>query len=592
MPKQKLPPVFKEYTMGQIVLLPTNLDEMIPANHLVRVVNQFIEQMDLGPILAKYKGGGTSSYHPKMMLKVIVYAYTQRIYSSRRIAKALRESIPFLWLSGLNQPDFRTINRFRGEILKGIIEEVFLALLKLLIAAGYVKLEDYFVDGTKIEANANRYTAVWAKNTERYEKQLAEKVHQLMATIEQLNQAEDAQYGDQDLAELGERGPVDEQQLAAQVAQLNEQLRQPEQVEPSAPEPPRASGEAKEAPEQVAQAELCEPAPPTVCPEAKEALGLVSQIEAQLAKVQQAAAAHPEAKGLAKVARTLANDCLPRARKYAQQRQILAGRNSYSKTDEDATFFHMKEDHRPGSQPKPAYNLHLGTEKQFVVHFSVHQQAGDAPCLIPHLAQLKDRLGRLPAKVDSDAGYGSEENYAYLDQEQVGNYLKYNTFDREQKKRYTPNPFHVDSFPYDAEQDVFTCPAGKAMPYLRTEHRHSDNGFLLEHRVYTGQDCASCPLKEKCTRAAGNRLIRVSFNLRRYRQQARDNLLSETGQRLRKQRGVDVEPVFGHLKEDRGFRRFLLRGLQKVTVECGLLCLAHDLAKVWSCENAKNLAGA
>ncbi len=556
--------------MGQIVLLPTNLDEMIPANHLVRVVNAFVERMEVKPLLEKYKGGGTSSYHPKMMLKVIVYAYTQKIYSSRQMAKALRESVPFLWLSGLNQPDFRTLNRFRGEILKGIIEEVFLALLKLLIAEKYVKLEDYFVDGTKIEANANRYTAVWAKNTERYEQQLAEKVSQLMGTIEQLNQAENARYGDQDLAELGENGPVDEQKLAEQVEALNEQLRQPAQAEGPEPSAPEASAE-----EQA---------------EAQAAAGLVSQIEAHLAAVQQTVAAHPEEKQLAKVARTLEKDYLPRARKYARQRQTLAGRNSYSKTDPDATFFRMKEDHRPGSQPKPAYNLHLGTEKQFVVNFSVHQQAGDSTCLIPHLKQLKGWLGRLPSNVDSDAGYGSEENYAYLAQERVANYLKYPGFDREQKKHYTPHPFHVDSLPYDAARDVFTCPAGKSMPYLRTEHRKTENGFPIEHRIYTGEDCAACPLKEKCTRAEGNRLIRVSFRLRKFRQQARENLLSETGQRLRKQRGIDVEPVFGQVKEDRGFRRFLLRGLQKVTVECGLLCLAHDLAKVGSCENAKNLA--
>lgn len=552
--------------MGQIVLLPTNLEELIPENHLVRVVNAFVERMELGALLEKYKGGGTSSYHPKLMLKVIVYAYSQQIYSSRRMAKALRESVPFMWLSGLSQPDFRTVNRFRGEILKGIIEEVFLALLKLLIGEGYVKLEDYFVDGTKIEANANRYTAVWAKNTARYEKQLAEKVSKLMETVEQLNQAENEQYGDKDLAEMGENGPVNEQKLVEQVTQLNEQLRN------------------------QAKVEQAEPAPPETRTETPAGSGLEKQIEGHLAAVQQAVEAHPAEKRLAKVARTLREDCLPRARKYAQQRQRLAGRNSYSKTDQDATFFRMKEDHRRGSQPKPAYNLHLCTEKQFVVNFSVHQQAADTTCLIPHLEQLKSRLGRLPGKVNSDAGYGSEENYAYLEQEQVGNYLKYASFDREQKKRFTPNPFHVDSLPYDAERDVFTCPAGKPMDYLRTEHRHSDNGFPIELRVYSGADCSACPLKEKCTRAAGNRLIRVSFRLRQFRKQARDNLLSAEGQRLRKQRGMDVEPVFGHVKEDRGFRRFLLRGLRKVTVECGLLCLAHDLLKVWSCENEKNLA--
>src|SRR3972149_9836987 len=117
-------PVFKPHPRGQL-LLPTDLDELIPGQHLVRVVDRAIEKMDLTPLLRQYKGGGTSSYHPKMMLKVLVYAYTQRTYSSRRIAKALRENVHFMWLSGQSRPDFRTINRFRGAVMRGIIQEVF-----------------------------------------------------------------------------------------------------------------------------------------------------------------------------------------------------------------------------------------------------------------------------------------------------------------------------------------------------------------------------------------------------------------------------------------------------------------------------------
>jgi transposase len=139
---------FKEYQMNQMILLPPSIDEMIGANHLVRVINQTIEDMTIQPLLSKYKGGGTSSYHPKMMLKVLVYAYTQKLYASRQIAKALRENIHFMWLSGGNKPDFRTINRFRSSILKGVIDEVFGLVLEMLIQAGYVRLENYFLDGT------------------------------------------------------------------------------------------------------------------------------------------------------------------------------------------------------------------------------------------------------------------------------------------------------------------------------------------------------------------------------------------------------------------------------------------------------------
>ena len=165
--------VFKPYVMDQPSLLPADLEELIPEKHLVRTVHGAIEQIDLSVLYQQYEGGGASSYHPKMMLKVLVYGYTEKLYSSRKISKALRENVNFMWLSGQSRPDFRTINRFRGEVMKNIIGEVFAKVLELLIEQGHVKLEDYFVDGSKLEANARRHTAVWAKNTKRYKELVA-----------------------------------------------------------------------------------------------------------------------------------------------------------------------------------------------------------------------------------------------------------------------------------------------------------------------------------------------------------------------------------------------------------------------------------
>lgn len=175
------------------------------------------------------------------MLKVFIYGYTQKIFSSRQIAKALREGIPFMWLSGNNRPDFRTINRFRGEILKGIIEEVFLVVLSPLIEGGYVKLEDYFVDGTKVEANANRYTYVWANSTQRYQKQLAEKEAGLFEEIERVNTEENARYGD--LEEIGKDGPIDPHKLEQRVAELNAHLQSDAQAGDPPEEQPSAEVE-------------------------------------------------------------------------------------------------------------------------------------------------------------------------------------------------------------------------------------------------------------------------------------------------------------------------------------------------------------
>lgn len=509
--------VFKPYTMGQLQL-PVDLETCIPANHLVRVVHAAIERMDLSALLERYPGGGTSSYHPKMMLKVLVYAYSQRTYSSRQIAKALRENLNFMWLSGNSRPDFRTINRFRSTVMKGIIEPVFASVLELLVDEGYVKLENYFLDGTKVEANANKYRWVWAKSTRRNKERLQEKVKELLNEIDRVNAAEDEQYGDQDLEELGEDGPIDAEKLEKTIAELNERLK-------------KKAGD----------------------------------------------------KGLARAVKRLVADYLPRQKKYEEQEKKLGGRNSYAKTDEDATFMRMKDDVMKNGQLKPAYNIQIGTENQFVVGFSLHQQAGDTGCLVPHLEQLKGQVGRLPDNVIADAAYGSEENYAYLEQACVGSYVKYNTFRQEQKTRCKVDRFEASQFAYDEQQDVFTCPAGKRLRYRHTERCVSRNGYVSERRLYEGKACAGCALKAECTQATGNRWIQVGFALQQMRATARSHLLSEHGKELRARRGVEVESVFGRIKQDWGFRRFMLRGLEKVKVEWGLLCIAHNLTKIAAC---------
>jgi hypothetical protein len=246
----------------------------------------------------------------------------------------------------------------------------------------------------------------------------------------------------------------------------------------------------------------------------------------------------------------------------------------------------MKED-RGAKKPwaKPAYNVQLGTENQFVVGFSLHQRPGDTSCLIPHLEGLQHNLGRLPKNIIADAGYGSEENYAYLEDHQLGNYVKYNTFHREQIKHRKPElirqkMFRSESFPYDEQHDEFICPAMQPLTYRYTRSYKSENGYQSERRVYECDHCPSCPLKPECTRAKGNRRLYMSLRLRQFRAQARSNLLSDHGKSLRCERVTEVETVFGQIKHNQRFRRFMLRGLQKTKTEWGLLCLAHNIKKL------------
>ncbi|MEL7591219.1 MAG: transposase, partial [Anaerolineaceae bacterium] len=218
--------IFKPYEQNQAMLLPPSVEELIPETHMVRVVNRMIGEIDKRILEQQYKGGGTSAYNPQMLLKVIIYAYTQRVFSSRRIAKELRENINYMWLSGMNRPDHRTINRFRGKVMKAVIGEVFYGVIEQLMEQGYVNLESYFVDGTKIEANANRYTFVWRKSTEKNKAKLQEKVKQLLDEIDEIEVAEEEEYGDQDLEEMGEGKEIDVDQLKEAARKINERLRQ------------------------------------------------------------------------------------------------------------------------------------------------------------------------------------------------------------------------------------------------------------------------------------------------------------------------------------------------------------------------------
>ncbi|MHB9034036.1 MAG: IS1182 family transposase [Anaerolineae bacterium] len=523
--KKESLPVFKPYIRGQLRLLPINLDELVPESHLVRVIDQTVDQLDLSLLLAKYKGGGTSAFHPVMMLKVLLYAFSQRIYTSRRIAKALREDINFIWLSGNNYPDFRTINDFRSSRMKYLMEQIFAMVVELLMAQGQITLQHYFMDGTKIEANASKSKVIWAKRRDNYAKLARQKTHQMLKEAERANQSEQAEYGDHDLEEVGEDStPLSAEELKARIDKLNEELRQTEG------EPP---------------------------PKKKRA-----------------------------AVKKLEQECLPKLIKYEEQARLLDGRKSCAVADPDATCMMMKEDRgalKPW--PKPAYNVQMGTEGQYIVGYSVHQRTGDTSNFIPHLETLREGLGRLPDNIIADAGYGCEENYAYLEEHNLGNYVKYNTFYQDTRARRKTtilrnNRFDISNFKHDEILDEYICPANRRLRFERTTMHTTLSGYTSERAVYVCENCADCQHKSQCTKAFGNRETHISHKLQAYRQQARDNLMSDEGRVLRAKRSVEVESVFGHLKHNLGLRRFILRGLEKVKIELGLVAIAYNLRKL------------
>ena len=497
-------PIFKQYNQGQAELFPQRLDDYIGENDPVRLVNQVVDELDLGPVIQSYKGGGTSSFCPRMMIKVLFYAYMRNIYSCRKIEAALSENVHFLWLSGKQFPDFRTINDFRSKRLKHQIHSIFSKVVIMLVELGYVSLDVQYIDGTKIESASNRYTFVWRKSVERNKLKLEVKVDNIIKQIEKGIQ-DDNRNDDQTPT------PINSKILKERIKELNTNEKQ-----------------SREEKKQV-----------------KELLKHQAKLE-----------------------------------EYERHLDTLGDRNSYSKTDPDATFMRMKEDHMGNGQLKPAYNVQISTENQFITNFGIYQNPGDTSTMIDYLDSFEEKYDRQSKEISADAGYGSEQNYDYMESKEIENYVKFNYFHKEQKQSFKNNPFLADNLFYNPDGDFYVCPMGQKMELIGRSQRISDRGYCSEISHYQAKRCEGCPLRGSCHKAKENRIIDINHNLLRHKKIARENLTSERGLMHRSRRPVEPEAVFGQIKSNRKFNRFRLRGLDGVVVEFGLISIAINLSKM------------
>lgn len=500
--------VFKPYDPDQLTFLPYKLEELVPQGHPVRIVKQVVDAVDVKPINRKYKGGGASSFHPRLMLKLLVYGYLTNTYSSRKLEDQAAQNVHFMWLLGMKKPDHNTINRFRSEKLSGILKQIFSQIVLLLAEQGIVSLKEaVFTDGTKIESVANKYTFVWGKSIKNSKDRI--------------------------------RTQLDELWKYAQ---------------------------------SVATEELKDTAPLTFEEINSE------KVKETIAKIDAALDDKEEVSKQVKQKLNYAKKNWPaNLKRYDEQEKLLAGRNSFSKTDPDATFMRMKEDHMLNGQLKPAYNLQISTQKQFILNYSLHQTSTDYQTLTAHIDEYETLYNTLPDAVVADAGYGSDENYGILAGKGIEAYIKYNTFDKEQKEGI--KAFSNDSLYYNEQENYLVCPMGQRMQYIGTGQKVTISGYVQLISRYQAQSCEGCPMRGVCHKAEGNRIVDVNHSLRKHKQQTKDKLNTEQGIKYRKQRPVDVEPVFAQIKSNHSFRRFLLKGLPKTEVEIGLLSIAHNLRK-------------
>jgi hypothetical protein len=290
-------------------------------------------------------------------------------------------------------------------------------------------------------------------------------------------------------------------------------------------------------------------------------------------------------KKLKSVLKTVEKDCLPRKRKYEKAKRIAGERNSYSKTDPDATFMRMKEDHLGNGQPKPAYNIQIGTENGFVVGYDIFPNPSDTRTLKPHLRKQKKRLGQDPKRVIADAGYGSEENFAYLENKRATAIVKYPLLRKEHSAKWQEDPWRSDNWEYHEDEDYYVCPNGRKLTYRGVRKEKTPTGYVITKEAYRCDSCAYCRKKNLCKRTKGNRW--VEWNEKWQRLKAKSRKALEKHEDLRKQRSVEVETVFGQIKGNQGYRRFLLRGNAKVSTEWGLFSLGYDIKQMYRINRPK-----
>ncbi|WHY73227.1 IS1182 family transposase [Fictibacillus enclensis] len=526
--KRKLAPTFKPYDNQQVQMI-FDLQEWIPAHHVARVIDEMVEGIPDDRLFSYYSGGGRSSYHPKMMVKVLLYGYSQKVYSCRGIEKLLQENLPAMWLAAMQKPDFRTLNDFRGQRMKALMDELFETMIRQLIQDEYITMDHYFLDGTKIEADANKYSFVWKKSTVKHEAKLKEKIQETLHHINRLTELEALPEGDETSDELSL--PLEE---AATI--LDE-----------------------------------------------EVTSLTDAIEKET-NTEKRKEMRKKRSIYKKPLKLIRHDFLPRLAKYKEQNERFGDRNSYSKTDTDATFMRMKEDHMKNGQLKPGYNVQMATENQFVLFYSLHQRPTDTRCFIPHLEKLAASSLPMPKTVIADAGYGSEENYLFAVGEETEPrfdfLIPYGSYLKEQTRSYKNEIKNAKNWVYEELDDWFICPNGRRVPFKKYLKKKNRSGLEQSFKIYECEDCTDCPFKTKCTKAKGNRQVHWNTIYEEMKAKAKAALECEEKAAIYARRKVEVESVFGHIKGNRSFRRWSLRGLDKVHVEFGIVALAHNLLKV------------
>jgi len=508
--------------------LPLEIEKIIEISDAVYTFCEVLNQIDLKRYLViKENRTGRKRFDSETLLKVILFAFMEHGYVSvREIEKLCKTDIRFMWLLQDNDaPSFMTIDNFMNHCLSESIGDIFIEINKYIFEQENVDLDHVYIDGTKLVANANKYSWVWKKSSIKNRKKTFDKVTVL---LEEINN---------EIIYQGVRFDIRTEYAIEYLEQITEQYIKLTGINPSLIV--RGKGHHK-------------------TKEQRNYDNLVEYTE--------------------------------KLKKYATHiRTCGEERNSYSKTDNDATFMRMKKDYMGNDQLLPGYNIQLGLCDEYISVFDVKQYASDMDCFQPLMEKFNNTYHRYPIYPVADAGYGSFNNYLYCEEHGMEKYMKFTMFKKEtEDKEYHNNPFRAVNFSIN-ENGNPVCPGGKEFHYLYSRPVRGNN-FGRTEEMYQCEDCSGCQLKENCCKCEGNRVVRINEELTKFHREVLNNLNSIHGALLRMNRSIQAEGAFGTIKWNRAYKRARRRGLKGVILEISMISCGFNLHKYHLKQTAKHLA--
>ena len=513
-----------DYTISSLyhqIKLPFDIEISIPSDDPVRLLSAFVEEMDLSDLYATYDRIRNNQASPRQMLKIMIYAAMNRIYSSRDIESSCRRDINFMFLlDGAKAPDHSTIARFISMHLSQCSRQIMSEVGTMLLDLGEISGENIFIDGTKIESVANKYSFVWKKTVSKNMAKLGEKISAFCAECEEL---------------YGIKAVYEEQITQHTLKRLRKALYKLKKEEGI--EFVYGTGKRKHALQRS-----------------------IETLEGYIAKIKE----------------------------YKEKIRICGKRNSYAKTDTDATFMRMKEDAMLNGQLKPAYNLQHGVDSEYVTWLGIYQNPTDTLTLIPFLKDMERYTLFKYKNIVADAGYESEENYVFLERNGQIGYIKPQNYELSKTRKFKNDISRRENMDYDPESNTYVCRNGKKLSAVSTKTEKTATGYERKVTIYECENCHNCPYKKGCIKGNNcktafsdrNKKLTVSRKLEEKRAECLERITGDFGTQLRMNRSIQAEGSFANVKEDMNFRRYLYRGKENVLAQSTLLAIGFDINKL------------